>query len=82
MTRATVDTDVAGDQCTADGCRRRWTCDFGHGRLCSLHDRERFEGRSQRPLPVPMPAHAAARPFNEAAERDEEYVHDESPLPF
>lgn len=66
------------------GCGRRWSVDFGHGRLCGTCDRERYEGhgeRRQRPLPVPMPVHAATRPFNEVAERDEEYVHDE-PLPF
>lgn len=83
MMRATLETDVIGDQCTVDGCRNRWTCDFGFGRLCSLHDRERALGASQRPLPVRMPTHAPARPFNEAAERDdEEYVHDDSDLPF
>lgn len=81
MNGASVETDIVGDQCTAGGCRNRWTCDYGHGRLCSLHDRERFLGHAQRPLPVPMPTHPAARPFNEVAERDEEYVHDE-PLPF
>ncbi len=84
MSRASLETDVIGDQCTVDGCRCRWTCDFGNGRLCSVHDQERREGhgdRRQRPLPVPMPVHPASRPFNEVAERDEEYVHDE-PLPF
>lgn len=79
--RASLETDVAGDQCSVEGCRMRWSCDFGFGRLCSMHDRERYAGSQQRPLPVRPPTHAPARPFNEAAERDEEYVHDE-PLPF
>lgn len=81
MNGASLETDIEGDQCTSAGCRRRWTCDFGHGRPCSQHDKERFEGHGQRPIPMPVPKHPPVRPFNEVAERDEGFD-DEERLPF
>ncbi len=81
MTRASVETDIEADQCSVAGCRNRWTCNWGHGLLCSMHDRARFEGQGQRPLPIPVPTHPAVQAFNERAERDEDEDYD-PPLPF
>lgn len=68
--------------CSAPGCGRRWTCDFGK-RLCSDCDARRHNGHAQRApqrqasiasLPT---LREAVRPYAEPVEHDEDYRHAE-----
>jgi hypothetical protein len=66
--------------CRMPGCRNRWSCDVAHGKVCSEHDRQLAKSHRQ---PAPQctrdvraaiaPLAEALRPFNERAERDEEF---------
>ena len=71
MSRPSVETDEPSLQCCVSGCQRRWINDYGHGRLCSIHDddrrTERRAERAQAPIPDLPPVQ---RHWQEETEHD------------
>ena len=63
--------------CRMPGCKKRWTVDVNHGRVCSVHDA--VLSRCGQPLlvarskPLMVPLRQAVKPYVEVSDRDEEF---------
>lgn len=83
--QAQPQSDIDSLLCTwGGGCRNRWSCDFGRGKLCSEHDayaqrnsmtREPRGKPEPRPIAsaLPVPSRPAARPFAEVDDEEQPF---------
>lgn len=77
--RPSLETDETGLQCCVNGCRRRWSNEYGHGRLCSMHDVDR---RADRRAERAAEKSQTAIPDLPPVRRHWQEETDDEPLPF